>query len=628
VLQNNEVSINVEQTGFLQKFKNRMDLPVQLERSTAIDGETIDGDLTNSVTLHSKVINKRSALIYDPSFNNVQFDFTFISSQVYFANLEFPLLQDLNELQTLAEINEYYFVRKQDEPTNFQNRFILKETGGNVAVTGRLKGNLYEFNADYNRFYTVVIVLNWGFNFTDNTVSLFSVASPIVLANTQGAYAFDITLNESLPLQVGMKVWLRASFVNITRSGAAGGSTSTQYIQVIMDSETNVVFSQDTSSNTSTAKVSLIHEAFAKLMQIYTGNTNSFYSEYFGRTDLGYSANGCLAFKSVTNGLNIRAATDENTAQLYPITTSFKDLFEASDAITPLGWGVEKVNGVERIRVEPLEYFYNQTPILTLDNVANIRKTVALDTMYNEIEIGYAKWNLNNTIANGLDEFLSRRNFYVPISNIKKKLNKLCGYIASGYIIETTRRKQFEINPVSTFETDNDMFFICLKTNKTESETDGDFSGIVNVLFFDSLYNIRISPIRNLARWFKYLNSLLFKKPFPELQFNSGEGNYLMRSRDITSCINLPNLTDENQNLNENYVVNNSRIFAPEKFEFEYPLSFAEFENIKNNAIFALEFSCSNTEYKKGFIEAIEYKPNSPDGGIATFKVLSAPNGN
>jgi hypothetical protein len=99
-----------------------------------------------------------------------------------------------------------------------------------------------------------------------------------------------------------------------------------------------------------------------------------------------------------------------------------------------------------------------------------------------------------------------------------------------------------------------------------------------------------------------------------------------MESRDINSCINLPNITAENQNLNESDVVDNSRIYLPERVEFDYPISFQEFENIKNSSIFAISFSCNSTEYIKGAIEEITYKPNSPTGGIATFKLLKIGN--
>ena len=427
---NNEITVNIEQTGFLQRFKNRIELPVELETNTSLDGDSIDGDLSKIVQLHSKTIFKKNIWAYSTDFNEIEIDGGGLGPSqlpqiITIFNMPFVNISD--ELKKALDINEYFQLYPNQNlfplsplVPEVNAIFKIAEKGANLRMKGRLKLRIscdYAHECDINvRLFSqlagvftrgVDAPVQYGYFGNNQT----GVTGPFV-------YDIDVSFDDPFPVAENGLIFLVAEVdIRENLNSVLQGSVK---FKIECLPETKVEISQETIENDSDNKVILLHEAFDKLVQIYTGRKNAFYSEFLGRTDIGYSQTGCLANIAITNGLNIRNAINVNTGIKHTIVTSFKDLYESVDCLIPLGWVTEKIGNIERIRIEPLEYFYQNTAILKFSNVSNIKTSPAVDIIANEIQAGYDKWNLNFSISNGLDEFLSKRNYYIPIINAKK----------------------------------------------------------------------------------------------------------------------------------------------------------------------------------------------------------------
>ena len=127
------------------------------------------------------------------------------------------------------------------------------------------------------------------------------------------------------------------------------------------------------SADTTKCRISLIHETFSRLAEIYSGLTVK--SEYYGREDSQInpiiSGVGDGALKAITSGFKLRNGKMTD-GTLPKLEISFKDLFLNLNAIDNIGWGFSTGSGVDYIRVEDWKWFYKSDyEIMTIDAPAN-----------------------------------------------------------------------------------------------------------------------------------------------------------------------------------------------------------------------------------------------------------------
>lgn len=387
---------------------------------------------------------------------------------------------------------------------------------------------------------------------------------------------------------------------------------------------------QESLTTATTAKAFAIHEAGARIAQSITNQTDAFRSDLFGRKNSQpntYSSNGCASFGAITNGFQIRKFPIADR----PIYMSMEDFYEGLDAIYNLGMGIETGGSGYVIRVEPKEYFYSTNVILRIGNIPDIKVGVAKNYYYNALKIGYEKWETEN--VNGLEEFNSKRHYSLPV-NTDKELTQFSKIVAGGYPLETARRKQYVDETTTDYEYDNLNFIVCLNrtvdgsgnpNTLTTAEKNENYTTTTNILSPATAYNLRISPARNALRWNSVVGAGLIKKPGKSLKLTYTEGNGLMETEfTADTCEGNYNneLLIENQDIQWDGVnTNNLPIWIPEIYEFDYPLSFEDYKNIKTNPTYCLEISRTQSDFIKAYILEIRYKPVS---GMASFKLLRA----
>jgi len=354
-------------------------------------------------------------------------------------------------------------------------------------------------------------------------------------------------------------------------------------------------------------KVTPIYEFTNRVLESITGKNDVLRSLHYGRTNSepkSYSNNGIGSFRVVTNGFNIRGFDEQinkESEDYKPPIIKFSDLFDSLNAIDNIGADVTE----DSVIIETKEYFYQNRLIKNLGVIKDIQFRLKSSLYYNEIEVGYDDWE--DTVDKGLSEFASKRKYTNRVKNNGKKYTIISNLIASPFAIETTRRDSKVFRPTAKSKWDNNNFIVeTFKTldingqplldnpntkNNVFAPLGTQITSVTNAASGDDLYNIEISPTRNLLRHQNILQGDLF--------FVSGEGNYKMKS------------TVENQfggnELNEQQdLVATPTLFFPIIAKFEYPANIDEFISWNDLKYGFFEFeNCSNIY--KGFIDQIEF---------------------
>jgi hypothetical protein len=616
--------VPIIQRGILQTVKNRLDTKVDLFSLVTMDGTALTALDWGpyELNLHSK------AIVFTTLFEELDpVDDSTLYSNLNDVVFALPIYPEIDEFGggsspavMLANLStggvpDPFFVNDTETRTftiDYDLSGVMTEdnNSGNTRVGYSLSLELRIVN-EGDSFLTaadVEIIHNFG-----------GVA---VLAGATHTQPFDYFGSYSKTLAPGQKVYAYFLFDDIVTAGP-----NTSIYNIDLDATSYIKFTSETTTAATTAQAFAVFEAGAQIARVITDQEDAFRSSYFGRTDSQpepYDEDGCGSRRGISNGFMIRGypTTGDNARS---IRMSMNEYFRGLNPIDNLGMSVEKVGEEYFITIEKKEYFYDaSTVLLTLNNVPGLKRFEAPDYYYNRINIGYDQWETEFT--NGLDEFNSKRQFDTLIKAVDNELPLLSNFVASGYRLESARRKQFSESFTEDSEYDENNFIICLRTDDLEyAEKDENFTDVSNVLSPETAYNLSISPERNLLRWSPIINAGLTKHAGREIKFTSGEGNYKISTQyDNNDCPGSYNNEvlaggvdlqwDHANNLDQ------APIWYPEILELDYPLTWREFKTIKANPKGVIEVSEDEEDHIKGFILELKYKP----GGVSNFKLLRA----
>jgi len=378
----------------------------------------------------------------------------------------------------------------------------------------------------------------------------------------------------------------------------------------------------------STAPAMRIHDVLQNLCNKLTNRNDSFYSETFGYIGAPYHSyveNGVYADYVIQNGFNIRNFPYVDR----PLQLDFKTIYESLDAIFCLSLSLEEIEGVQRLRIESLNYAYTKENILSFTFISKMKRNISKDKFYNQIRIGYEK-SLPEDI-NGLDEFCTIHNYTTDLKTIGETLNLVSQVIASGSLIEVTRRAQYNATLTTDTAYDNLLFIVAvLHTDPTKSERNEYFDTVNNLLSPETAYNLRLWTAYNLLRQGNKINGGLLKKLGTKYNFQSGEGNYIVQMEQKVSEIVYPGsynaeLLKGGESILWAYaeLPEVEPLWSPNEYIFEYPFSLRELNVLKanrNKSIFI-----SGDLFPEGGIEAFILEVEAEvTRGIGKFKMIAA----
>ena len=481
-------------------------------------------------------------------------------------------------------------------------------------------GDFYDVSADNRRFNfslilnvngTLTTLYDWG---TFETVTSQNIYIPISYTNT------------SININLGAGEYVKVYFV-IANYGqlVAPPINSNWYLNLNV---ANINYKSNTVAPETTAKTYLIHECFERVSQATINKQVAFESNFLGRKDIGYGANGCGSFTALTNGFNIRDFDK-------PVLTTLTDIFSSLSAVHCLGLGLIQKGDNEVIKVEPIDYFYDgDNQIAEMLNIKQITIASNESMIYNTALIGFEKYGTEEGTdkQNTLDGFATQHNYNLPITTIKKAFIKVCKYITDHYAIEFTRRQQLMTTSTQSWKFDDDNFLIC--TNRTENELgiatalniaekNENFTLTNNILSPETGYNLRLTPTRMLLKWNQLISGAYAKITGVSAKFANGVSNYLFQSQLNGSCTDKYNnqIISENQNLawdDSNNDVN-APIVEPISIKYNYPMTSQLFNNIISSPSGYISASKSGTIEHRGFIKMLTFTPTE---GMAEIELI------
>jgi hypothetical protein len=455
----------VDQVGALIDFINRFDQKVDLSSSTAFDGAALTdyAGLAKTILLPSKAILLRSILKntavqeYIIS-NDSGFGLGFPSGtgsvngalNVPFDTTDVNAIKDCNPQTIIDFFNNSNSGEQPPELIYNAPNQDLNCYGQSFSVDFRVKG-AYKNLVSGSGSHTLSLSLKKGTNtFSTGSTTIAGWILSTGGTNPVATITFDQSYSATVTLAPGEKLWLDF-FLQYTKT--------TSYIPDVrlqIDVETYFKASVTSKCDSTTGKVSFINETASRVIEAITNNQLKLYSDYYGRVNsepYAMSVNGCGGLRAVSLGLDIRRAklADGSDPKMF---LSMKEIFESLTAIDNIGVGPE---GDDKIRMEPWKFFYDDAKIFTCRNIQSLEKATKPEELYSVFKNGYDKWESED--YNGLDEFLTKREWRTSLTNVQNPLEKICKWIASGYAWEVTRRK---VNDSKDWRYDNDVFIACL----------------------------------------------------------------------------------------------------------------------------------------------------------------------
>jgi hypothetical protein len=159
---------------------------------------------------------------------------------------------------------------------------------------------------------------------------------------------------------------------------------------------------------------------------------------------------------------------------------------------------------------------------------------------------------------------------------------------------------------------DDSYALISTSLDKFFPEQDQNFT-VQNLIDPASAYNLRITPNRNLMRWFRFWKTSFYKYPAQFFKFVKGIQNYKL----ITNLIGTNNTQFEDPNReiseNENFVASDDKqaILPPSKITFNHPVNIENFAFILRDANRYKEYNVTTDgkSFYQGFLDRISYDP-------------------
>lgn len=450
----------------------------------------------------------------------------------------------------------------------------------NLRIEGSMICEVRRVEDVSSAYFSVQLV-----KYTGGTDLLIDHNSIEVLWDTTDVYGLhnkeiDINFDDQVTVQAGESLGLvfyqTAIFPNWTnfRDG--------EISLLFNECDVSVSISEDSFVEPSKSKVILPYDAMQQIMKIITGRDNAFYSEALGRTDLGYDQDGVDtgALCGLSHGLWKRGF--EQGDELYkPFTTSLSDFMKSYGAVWGLAMGTEKIGYQERIRVEPIDFFYNRNVTIRLGVERNgkfeytqvNKMQIQFDDSeyYSKIEVGSENVEPYEEIQ-GLDEYNLKSTFSTVINKIENTLSLLSVYNRDATGGELARRRSKEHYPTEDTAYDNIIYMEDLKRSITDVYQQrywqDDFESAPKGIFDpSSATNLRLSQVRMILRHGWRIASSLIHYPTNFLRFTSNEGNGKLFTKKASEEVGYGENQDiPNQDLDR-------PVHKPEFITFEHKVS-------------------------------------------------------
>lgn len=615
---NNKAEIPIIRNDFWAKFINRRDTPVNIQSTESIDGTPTNVFDSVDIQLPSQKVRQN----YQGEFEQGHLTYSTGTYANQYVQVDF-IDQPLNEINTKynlplatnSDLPVWIFEMEFDGRYNFDLRieasraFLLGAVLGNPVTANDLtNGGDY-----YVRYYIQInsdaaVELNktnYTNGFDGSTVYTYSDVHDFTKGTIVRIYGLFGA--SDLPFANVLFYWGKVNSHVLNSSGVPSFTFRDVPSESVNPTFLSIV--ADTTYPDSNAFAFLLHDVGGQIMDRITSINQSFYSEILGSVQTNYRsylADGCLWRNVLMRGLQLRQYSLSEKAFFQ----SFNQWWNGVNPIFNLGLAYDIVNGQEVIRVEDKEYFFDPTPSIFIDNVYELIREYDKNMIYKKIEIGYNKWKSED--ISGIDDPQTKHTYATRFQKVGTDINLYSEFIAASLAIEVTRRQT--IKKSKDYKFDDDTFIIAINgdnvsPDRYRPELNENLNYVTNLLNFETRYNLRLTPARNLLRWIKFLNNGLQSYVGSVYKFTFGEGNYDMVSDMVTSTPGCDgDFAGAPLSEKQNIEVTDEYVFLPQEFTIEINLAWEDYKTIRNNRRKAIAISQTDTDHAAFFIKSIEYE--------------------
>jgi hypothetical protein len=671
------VSVGILQDEFRDKFKARYDVEIDLFGTKDLDNNTIPygGFTSRLMRLHgqrlnltanggnltdtSRTIEKITAAWNRPDFIAVM--------PIYWRTSDF---QDI------------FGTTKDVVGLTYSDTNVIFTDNSNQGVSRNLRLSWEAFLIQFKFTFTndfdipqstqsmsLVLTIN-VFNSDGSDYALHYVAgSPLSFYED----LFYIDWNEiagsfffTVPADGRVAFYLQWSSVGTIQVGVTGQGDSTKSYKanVIIPDGISISLLETNIADASQCYCIPVENFLRRIIYQLTGSDDKLLSNCFDEATDGVYANNVI-----TTGLLLRRYIPPE-GQNVQVRTSFKKAFESLTAIFNLGWAFEKqLDGTYKIRIEPFEYFYDNTIELSLQNPDKLTQVPVSDNYFSQLKLGFND-NWKNMALGGIDAISTDRNYFIDNKAIKygetSTLERKSDIIAEGIAIEYSRRLQFyDINSGSSDRPNDYELFIIWTIRedtsvnlsaKSQYRLQGEGTGTITLPKYnaswssdlsngplsrwgDNLrrYNLFHTSTRVALRNWSYLGMNVFGLLQPEWRFQVGE--YITRFDSAVNELIQPNVIENTSTtpsftirLAEDTIISANIIrpdfkeylLKPIIFEFEYPQAFCDFIQMANYTPYRKIKVTMGSLSIQGWILEIKNKPEDNSGGTTIFRLVAA----
>lgn len=632
------VEIPLEEDGCKVVFKNRYDHKVDLDLTTANDGMTPIADyaaLGMRIEMPTKALQAAVDGSVSDEDNVVEFEEVIVGGEDHVIVRANYATGRYNNIQTgqLVAVSNWDSNGSPDFPISPQ--LLLEDVitcfEGGFDIESNYKGSLSLTHIGGTNSAEVEFIrhqiIAWD-AIGEITADGIVLAEETLFDGSETPLPFNLDFNTNLAVNtaiaegIGIYAVIRVTF-------AEGLGDNVNFV-FTFDPETYFTLEAVRRCPATEADAYLVHETMSRITESVTNNCIRVKSNYYGRIDsqpFAFDTDGCGGLRMFTSGLKIRNAPDGK------FFASMKDVLDGLNAIDNIGFDIiddPDVPGHYILRVEDVDFFYQDEEVFIIDGIPQGTLEVQEQMHYSKINVGYEKWEVEG--INGLDEFNSSREYRTSLDMVSGTLEIRSKLIAGSYPYEITRQQNFADSGAADTKFDNDIFILTLLRNAYDFEVEqGNVTSASG--FFDpaSIINARLSPLRNLMRWYKTIAAGYATLADSEnrLAFNAGTGNFnavmeILEGAYDGQCKMEAMPITENQNLFITHFLraeDYTPLWKNEIENFDFPLNIAEYKAIQAAAYGYISYRCGvGGEFKKGFIREIKFKPAR---GLANFSLLS-----
>lgn len=627
------VSCKVGEIGVKTTFNNRNETEVDLNSDTTIDGEELalrptwqSLHIPQKHIAHTNKIKQEETkeISIDNGTDNLYPDqgIRFYNDETLgtYPYITFPI-GDTVEADEFGGIAQNDFAYSSNNIQYLTPQYTPSEdheqkygTNTRMRVDVQIKANII--------VQRTFFVYKWGGGMNYRICAIDKSGNKII-GNTESWNAKDYSVNgyilswTKIPLNCSLQGELNASesvtiYLEFWYTEIHNGYMAmSAHLEIENDSYIKTLMYDNLQENTKNTNMLMVYDALNTISLMTTENQLPIKSDWYDYSDLSgniMEQHGG-ATKAITNGYKIRDIKTESGKE-YPMSMSFRDLFESLNAMDCIGWSIVNEEDGLCLRVERWDWFYKDEDVLTIQDVNELKTSLDKDLCVTEFEIGYNKY-VTSDVYNSIENLHSERKYASAVKALSNKISAKSKIIADNYAIEETRRAQFQVKPSESFEHDESVFIFELGAGgmggsfviRSSAE---DCVGIELPIEF---INAKLTPRQCAARWANYLFAMNGAKALKYVTSSANsEAGFSTNSGSL-----LLSMADQPQMENDDIGVVSHKLKA-ETLEFTYPLTIQEYKKIKSNP-----YGLIKVNGIQGWIKEFTY---SFVDGMAEFKLI------